>query len=88
MPEHALVCLQGRLWLSRAHTVKKMLAKYSVPLGANEAEIVFTGAELHPEDFDALADYVAIFKKQHERKLKAEEIQKKADAILPEPPLE
>lgn len=69
-------------------TTKQVLAKYSIPLGENEAEIIFTGAELHPEDFDALADYVALFKKQHLRKMQADEIKKKLDAVLPEPPKE
>ncbi len=51
---------------------KKVLASYSVPLGSNEVQIVFTGEQLRPEDFDALADYVALFKKQYQRKLEAE----------------
>ena len=49
-----------------------MLAQYSIPIGANEATITFTGAELTAGDFDALADYVVIFKKQFERKQKSE----------------
>jgi hypothetical protein len=49
-----------------------VLAKYSIPLGANEATLVFTGGvELSPDDFDALAEYLALFKKQLERKAKA-----------------
>jgi hypothetical protein len=48
---------------------KKVLAKFSVPIGANEVEITFTGEVLRPDDFDALADYVALFKKQYQRKL-------------------
>jgi len=47
-----------------------VLATYKIPLGANEAELVFTGESLEPEDFDALIDYVEIFKKQYERKRK------------------
>jgi hypothetical protein len=50
---------------------EKVLAKYSVPLGSNEATIVFTGTALHPEDFDALVEYVQLFKRQYERKLVA-----------------
>jgi hypothetical protein len=46
-----------------------VLATYKIPLGANEAELVFTGEKLEPEDFDALIDYVEIFKKQFTRKL-------------------
>ncbi len=49
-----------------------MLAQYSIPIGASEATITFTGEKLAVEDFDALADYVAIFKKQFERKQAAE----------------
>jgi hypothetical protein len=46
---------------------EKTLAKYSVPLGGNVATILFEGDELHVEDFDALKDYVDLFKKQFER---------------------
>ena len=45
-----------------------VLATFKIPLGLNEAELTFTGERLEPEDFDALADYVSIFKKQYERK--------------------
>jgi hypothetical protein len=52
----------------------RVLARYSVPLGANQATIIFSGTHLASEDFDALADYVVIFKKQFERKtIKADE---------------
>jgi hypothetical protein len=51
---------------------KKVLATYSVPLGSNEVQISFTGEELHPEDFDALSDYVTLFKKQFVRKMESE----------------
>ncbi len=50
-------------------TSQKVLAKYSIPLGANEAILVFSGEQLAPEDFDALIEYVQLFKKQYERKL-------------------
>lgn len=50
---------------------KKMLAQYSIPLGANEATITFIGEKLSAADFDALRDYVDIFKKQFERKTAA-----------------
>jgi hypothetical protein len=46
----------------------KMLAQYQIPLGANHAQLIFTGEELVAEDFDALKDYVEIFKRQFERK--------------------
>jgi hypothetical protein len=49
-----------------------VLAQYSVPLGSNEATIVFTGESLVPEDFEALSEFVLLFKKQFERKLKSE----------------
>lgn len=45
-----------------------VLATFKIPLGLSEAELTFTGERLEPEDFDALTDYVAIFKKQYERK--------------------
>jgi len=50
---------------------KNMLAQYSIPLGANEATITFTGEKLSVEDFDALCEYVDIFKKQFERRMVA-----------------
>jgi hypothetical protein len=49
-----------------------VLARYSVPLGENEATIEFTGTKLTPEDFDGLADYVKIFKAQFLRKKELE----------------
>ena len=55
-------------------TGKKVLAQYSIPIGASEATMTFTGEKLSVEDFDALADYVAIFKKQFERKQTAEKM--------------
>ncbi len=61
---------------------KQVLATYSIPLGANEATIVFKGEKLSPEDFDALSDYVALFKKQFERKKETEAIIAKADAAI------
>lgn len=47
---------------------KNMLAEYQIPLGSNEAHLTFTGDDLVPEDFDALIDYVQLFKLQFERK--------------------
>jgi len=61
--------LIGRSNLTAVPTIKKnMLAQYSIPIGASEATITFTGEKLSVEDFDALADYITIFKKQFERK--------------------
>ena len=45
----------------------KMLAQYQIPLGANHAQLTFTGEKLLPEDFDALGEYVELFKKQYMR---------------------
>jgi hypothetical protein len=58
-----------------------MLANYTIPLGANEAQLTFTGSNLEPADFDALIDYVNLFKKQFQRK---QELQKKTatEALL------
>ena len=53
-------------------STKTVLAQYQVPLGSNHAQITFTGGELVPEDFDALADYVRLFKQQFERKLRSD----------------
>jgi hypothetical protein len=66
----------------------KILARYSIPLGANEATLVFTGQTLSPDDFDALAEYVALFKKQHERKSRSMELSKTCDQLLAKPPEE
>lgn len=55
---------------SQAHPRKKVLTTFRVPFALSEAEIIFTGERIDPEDFDALADYVAIFKKQYQRKAK------------------
>jgi len=59
---------------------KNVLAKYSIPLGANEATLVFTGENLATEDFDALVEYVQLFKKQFERKLKARAVERPQQA--------
>lgn len=61
-------------------TTAKMLAQYQIPLGANQAQLIFTGEELTAEDFDALADYVEIFKKQFLRKQATQVTDKEADA--------
>ena len=50
-----------------------VLATYKIPLGANEAELVFTGQSLDSEDFEALIDFVELIKKQFERKTKQTE---------------
>jgi hypothetical protein len=41
-----------------------VLAQYSIPLGENVATLVFTGSRLTADDFDALEEYVGLFKKQ------------------------
>ena len=48
----------------------KMLAQYTIPLGENQATLVFTGTALTEEDFEALADFVEFAKKQFARKPK------------------
>jgi hypothetical protein len=51
-------------------TKKNNVTAYSVPLGSTEATITFSGGELSAQDFDALADYIQLFKKQFERRIK------------------
>lgn len=51
---------------------KNVLATYSIPLVESEASLVFTGEKLTPADFDALIEYVELFKKRFERKQKTE----------------
>jgi hypothetical protein len=46
-----------------------VLATYKIPLGANEATLVFTGQQLTADDFDALSDFVDFSKKQFVRAL-------------------
>lgn len=55
-------------FLKGSGPTKGVLAKYSIPLGTNEATLVITGESLSTEDFDALGEYVALFKKQFDRK--------------------
>jgi hypothetical protein len=52
---------------------KKVLAQYSIPLGSNEATLVFKGEQLSADDFDALGEFVTFAKKQFERKQKTEQ---------------
>lgn len=54
-----------------------MLAQYTIPLGENQATLVFTGTALAEEDFDALSDFVEFAKKQFVRKAKAQQPQPK-----------
>jgi hypothetical protein len=50
--------------------VDHVLARYLIPLGANEATLTITGeCPLSGDDFDALCEYVVMFKKQHGRKV-------------------
>lgn len=60
---------------------KNMLATFKIPIGSAEAELIFTGERLEPSDFDALSDYVALFKKQYERKIQSE-----VKITIPKPP--
>jgi hypothetical protein len=53
------------------HGEGTVLEQYQIPLGANHAQLIFTGEELVAEDFDALKEYVEIFKKQFLRKAKS-----------------
>ena len=54
----------------------QVLAEWSFPVGQNEATIRFTGSgHLVGEDFGALKDYIDLFQKQYERKLKSEQDQ-------------
>jgi hypothetical protein len=45
-----------------------VIAQYSIPLGGNEATLTFKGDCLSVSDFDALIEYVELFKKQFQRK--------------------
>lgn len=65
---------------------KNVLATYKIPLGSNEAEIIFSGETLEPEDFEALREYVLLFKKQFERNFKRTEPQRQEyqDPIAPQ----
>lgn len=66
----------------------KMLAQYSIPLGGNQATLVFTGKSLTPDDFDALRDYVELFKKQFVRAQKEPEQPAPDSDPAPEPEME
>lgn len=50
-----------------------VLAQYSIPLGSNQATLVFTGSQLTADDFDELIDFVAFSKRQFQRAIKAKE---------------
>jgi hypothetical protein len=51
-----------------------MLANFKIPLGSAIAELTFFGEHLEPKDFDDLKEYVDLFKKQYERKIKVEKL--------------
>ncbi|HVU36685.1 MAG TPA: hypothetical protein VHE61_24805 [Opitutaceae bacterium] len=76
--------MRGPLGIAVAQPTNRpeVLATFKIPIGSSEAELIFTGEKLEPADFDALADYVALFKKQYLRK---QEIKKIADRYLEEP---
>jgi hypothetical protein len=48
---------------------RNMLATFKIPVGSAEAEIIFTGEKLEAADFDAVSEYMELFKKQYGRKL-------------------
>jgi hypothetical protein len=50
------------------------LSAYSIPLGSNEATLVFKGEKLSADDFDALGEFVEFAKKQFDRKKKEGEL--------------
>ncbi|SRR6266568_4356404 len=59
-----------------------VLASYSIPLGANEATLTITGeSPLSGDDFDALCEYVGMFKKQYQRKADSTASKNAADNI-------
>jgi hypothetical protein len=68
---------------SKPPELKPVLAKYSIPLGANEATLIITGERLTADDFDALREYVELFKQQLRRESGLEKITGKI-ATLPE----
>jgi hypothetical protein len=49
----------------------KVLAQYTIPLGSNQATLVFTGNELSTGDFDELIEFVQFSKRQFERAQKS-----------------
>lgn len=55
---------------SASRIIPDMLAQYTIPLGANQATLVFTGQQLNVDDFDALIDFVQFSKRQFERAAK------------------
>src|SRR6266567_1703467 len=65
---------RGEIWPGKANgqaeiPEKQVLAQYSVPLGSNEATLIITGQSLSTEHFDALGEYVELFKKQFQRRI-------------------
>ena len=60
---------------------QRMLAQYTVPIGSTEFAITVTGEKLGAEDFDVLKEYADIWKRQFERKQKAEESQNLASNL-------
>jgi hypothetical protein len=47
--------------------MSNILAHWSVPIGANKVEITVAGDALCADDFDVLAEYLDIFKRQLQR---------------------
>jgi len=60
-----------QLGQSSAPEGHKLLAQYTIPLGSNQATLVFTGDRLTADDFDALIDFVGFSKRQFERAQKS-----------------
>jgi hypothetical protein len=63
----------------------KVLAKYSIPLGACVATIEFTGDSLATADFDDLAEFAKFAKKQWERKSKTTKVTPPQPQALQDP---
>lgn len=65
-----LESLTNSLLHPTVQTPSKVLATFRIPLGSSEAELIFTGEKLEANDFDDLKEYVDLFKRQYERKVK------------------
>lgn len=87
-PQHLKDEFEARTSANEKLRGKAVLAQYSIPVGASEATITFTGERLTVDDFDALADYIAIFKKQFERKEKENKVLDRAAQIMDEKELD
>jgi len=59
---------RGITTVAPPHVGNAILAQYQIPLGSNHAQLTFTGNKLTADDFDALSEYVTMFKKQFLRR--------------------